>query len=82
MLGYVSPEEWFKVDVMGAFPNAFVDPKSRQELVSAYQDAMQNSAGSSIKVTWKKKSGGTVDTTVILVPVVFENHVFAPHFVS
>ncbi len=29
MLGYSSPEEWFKVDVNGFFPDAFVDPKSQ-----------------------------------------------------
>jgi PAS domain-containing protein len=82
LLGYSSPDEWFKVDVQGSFPNAFVDSKSQQALVTAYQNAMENMAGSTIKVTWKKKSGKTVDATVILVPVVYQGHTFALHFIS
>ncbi len=82
LLGYSSPEEWFKVDVQGAFPNAFVDPKSQQTLVTAYQNAMDNMEASTVKVTWKKKDGGTVDTTVILVPVAYQGHLFAVHFIS
>jgi len=82
LLGYADPEEWFKVDVHGAFPAAFVDNRSQHALVSAYQDAMEKMAGSAISVTWKKKSGGTVDTNVILVPVVYKNHLFALHFIS
>jgi hypothetical protein len=82
LLGYASPDEWFKKDVQGSFPDVFVDPKSQRALVTAYQNAMEKMVGSTIQVTWKKKSGGTVDTTVILVPVVYQNHVFALHFVS
>lgn len=82
LLGYTSPEEWFKVNVQGSFPDAFVDSKSQQTLVTAYQNAMEKMTGSTIKVTWKKKSGGTIDTTVILVPIVYQNHTFALHFVS
>ncbi len=82
LLGYASPDEWFKVDVEGAFPNAFVDGKSQQELVDAYQNAMDNMEAATIKVTWKKKDGGTVDTSVILVPVAYQGHLFALHFIS
>lgn len=81
LLGYSSPEEWFKVDVQGTFPAAFVDNKSQQTLVTAYQNAMEKMEGATMKVTWKKKSGGTVDTTVILVPVAFKGHLFALHFI-
>jgi len=38
--------------------------------------------GSTIDLTWKKKSGGTVDSTVILVPVAYDGHLFALHFLS
>ena len=82
LLGYASPDEWFNVNVQGSFPNAFVDPQSQQALVTAYQNAMEQMAGATIQVTWKKKSGGTIDTTVILVPVAYQGHVFALHFVS
>lgn len=82
LLGYSSPEEWFKVDVHGAFPDAFVDGKSQRILVTAYQKAMEQKTGSTIKVTWKTKSGGTVDTTVILVPIAYQGHLLALHFIS
>lgn len=82
LLGYSSPDEWFKVNVQGSFPSAFVDDKSQQTLVTAYQNAMEDMVATRVKVTWKKKSGGTVDTTVILVPISYKGHVFALHFVS
>mgnify|MGYP003393962465 CR=1 FL=1 len=82
LLGYKSPDEWFKVDVKGSFPNAFVADKSQRTLVTAYQNAMGKMVGSKIKVTWKKKSGRTIDTTVILVPIAYKGHMFALHFVS
>jgi len=81
LLGYASPDEWFKVDVKGAFPSVFVADKSQRALVDAYQKAMQNGVASKVKVTWKKKSGGTVDTEVMLVPIAYQDHVFALHFV-
>jgi hypothetical protein len=82
LLGYSSPEEWFKVNVNGSFPGVFVDSGSRETLVSAYQNAMEKMTGSTINVTWKKKSGGTVSTKVILVPVAYQNTLFALHYIS
>jgi hypothetical protein len=82
LLGYDSPADWEQVNVEGMFPKAFVDPKSQQTLVSAYQRAMEEMAASTVKVFWKKKSGGSVETTVVLVPVAYEGHLFALHFVS
>ncbi|TAN57643.1 PAS domain-containing protein [Patescibacteria group bacterium] len=82
LLGYSSPDEWFKVNVQGAFPAAFVDDGSQQTLVAAYQNAMEKMEGATIKVVWKKKSGGIINTTVILVPVAYRGHLFALHFIS
>jgi PAS domain-containing protein len=80
LLGYSSKEEW--AGVQEAFPVAFVKEESRHALVEAYQNAMEHMAGATIKVTWKKKSGDTVDTTVILVPIAYKGQVFALHFIS
>ncbi len=80
LLGYSSPEEWSKIKE--PFTKAFVDENSQETLVSAYQDAMENLAGSSINIEWKKKSGGKVKSKVILVPFPFNNHLFALHFIS
>jgi PAS domain-containing protein len=79
LLGYRSPGEWAKVE--DAFEE-FVDQSSQETLVAAYNKAMEKLIPSSIKVTWKKKSGGTVATSVMLVPIAFEDHLFALHFIS
>lgn len=82
LLGYDSPDEWSKVEAKGSFPGVFVADKSQEVLVTAYQNAMEKMVGSTINVTWKKKSGETVDTAVILVPIVYRGHVLALHFIS
>jgi PAS domain-containing protein len=79
LLGYHSPEEWARVE--DAF-EVFVDQDSQETLASAYHQAMEKLIPSSIKVTWKKKSGGTVDTKVVLVPIAYDDHLFALHFIS
>lgn len=80
LLGYDSPRAWAAVDE--PFPMVFVAAKSRRTLVSAYQDAIERFIGSTIDVTWQTKSGQTVDTQVILVPVAYEGHIFALHYIS
>lgn len=82
MLGYATAKEWSSVNVQESFPDAFVAQKSQQDLVDTYQNAMENGVGSTFDVTWKKKSGGSVDTTVILVPVMYQGHTLALHFIS
>lgn len=79
MLGYRSPEEWAKVE--DSF-DAFVDPGSMDTLASTYNRAMEKIIPGTIKVTWKKKSGGTVATSVTLVPIAYDDHLFALHFIS
>ena len=81
MLGYSSPDEWAKA-LVSPFPMVYVAEKSRETLAMTYRKAMEKLVGSSIKVTWMKKAGGTVDTSVILVPLTFNNHAIALHFIS
>jgi len=78
LLGYSTPREWAGVEEV----SDLVAEKSTKDLVSAYQDAMDRKIGSTIEVTWRTKFGGTVDTTVILVPVAYKEHLFALHFIS
>lgn len=80
LLGYNSPEEW--AAVKENFPEAFVSPKDRRTLVSTYQKAMNDLVGSTVSVIWRKKSGGEVPTTTILVPIVYGGHRMALHFIS
>ena len=79
-LGFGSAEEWAKVK--GSFPELFVEEKSQDALIGAYRDAMEKVVGSTSQITWKEKSGGTVDSTVILVPIAFQGHLFAMHFIT
>lgn len=80
LLGYGSADEWAAME--GSFPSLFVDDGSQDTLIGAFQKAMQSLAGSTIPVKWKKKSGGTADSTVILVPISYKGHLFALHFVA
>ena len=79
LLGYRSPEEWAKVEDP---IEATVERSSQETLVNAYNQAMKKFVPANIKVTWKKKSGGTVVTSVVMVPIPFDDHFFALHFVS
>ena len=80
LLEYTSPDELAKVKE--SFPPAFVADKSQHDLINAYQNAMEKMAASKLKVTWKTKSGKKVDTSVILVPIIYEGQAMALHFVS
>jgi hypothetical protein len=79
LLGYRSPEEWAKVEDP---LEATVERSSQETLVNAYNQAMEKFIPSNIKITWKKKSGGTVVTSVVLAPIAYDDHIFALHFVS
>lgn len=80
MLEYKSPFEW--ANNKNSFTDLFVADNSAKELVEAYAAAMQKMIGSHIKVTWKTKTGKSIKTEVILVPLAYEGHLFALHFVS
>jgi hypothetical protein len=78
LLGY-TPNEWAKIDDL---IERSVQPSSRAKLINAYHKAVEKMVGSKVPVTWKKKSGATVRTDVIIVPIEYKNQVFALHFVS
>ena len=79
MLGFKSPQEWAEApSVLGVS----VAEKSRETLETAYWDAMKKKTASTIQVTWMKKGGGTFDSTVVLVPMFFDGHLFSVHFVT
>ena len=78
LLGYSSPAEFAGID---SILEANVDKKSQQTVVTAYRDAMEKMVGSKIDVKIKN-SGSTVDTTIIMVPVAYQGHLFALHFIS
>ncbi len=82
LLGYSSADEWMSTETNGEFPSVFVDEKSHETLVDTYQKTMESMVASTVKITWKKKDSGTVETSVVFVPVVYQGHLVALHFVS
>jgi PAS domain S-box-containing protein len=80
LLGYKSVEELSAVKE--PFIEAFVMEKSQEILISAYRNAMEDKIGSDIEVTWKKKTGESVKTKVIMVPISYNGELLALHFIS
>jgi len=80
LLGYDSPHE--AVGIKEPFLDVFVDGMSQASLATAYRNAMERKVGSTIEVRWRKKAGGTVNADVMLVPIAYNGHIFALHFLS
>ena len=79
MLAFKSPQEW--AETQGVL-DVSVAEKSRETLMTAYWDAMKKKIASTTQITWMKKGGETFDSTVILVPMFFDGHLFSVHFVT
>ncbi|CAG0952332.1 hypothetical protein METP3_00288 [Methanosarcinales archaeon] len=80
LLGYKSVEEWSAVNK--PFTEAFVNDESQEILVTTYRNAMEDKIGSDIEVSWKKKTGESVRTKVIMVPISHNGELLALHFIS
>ena len=79
LLGYGSPEEWAKIE------NPLeenVAKESQDAVVSAYFDASERMIASQMDVKMKTTSGSVLEASVIVVPVAYQNHVFALYFIS
>ena len=79
MLGFKSPEEWAQKQ---GFLDVYVTEKSRETLSTAYWNAMEKKNASTIPMIWMKKDGAALESTMILVPMFFEGHMFSVHFVT
>ncbi len=79
MLGFKSPQEWAEKQ---GFLEVYVTEKSRETLSNAYWKAMEKKAASTISMTWMKKDGAAIESTMILVPIFFQGHMFSVHFVT
>jgi hypothetical protein len=79
MLGFKSPQEWASKQ---GFLEAYVAEKSRETLATAYWASVKKMTASTIQLTWLKKDGATIDSTLVLVPMFFQGHMFAVHFVT
>ena len=79
MQGFSSAEKWAKVDNP---LEVGVEEYSQDAIVSAYQNAMEKMIASKINVKLKKKTGVAFDASVIMVPVAYQGHLFALHYIS
>ena len=77
--GFNSPEEWAKVENP---LEVGVEKSSQATVVSAYRNAMEKLIASKISVKLKNKSGGTFDATIIMVPLSYQGHLFALHYIT
>ncbi len=80
MVGYKTPSLAHKTK--RTFLDLFVDEKSQRVLASAYMKAMENAKGSSIPIVWKNKNGKKKKANTILVPIPFQGHMIALHFIG
>lgn len=80
LLGYDSPRAWAKITK--PFADTFVAKTSQMDLVSAYQAAMEKMVASALPVTWRTKDNQEIDSTVIIIPTIYQGHKFALHFIS
>jgi hypothetical protein len=79
MEGFNSPEEWAKVENP---LEVGVEKSSQNAIVSAYKNAMEKLIASKIDVKLKKKNGAIFDASIIMVPLTYQGHLFALHYIS
>jgi hypothetical protein len=77
--GFSSTAEWAKVENP---LEVGVDKMSQEAVVLANRNAMEKLVASKIDVKLKKKDSSTFDASIIMVPVAYQGHMFALHFIS
>ena len=79
MLGYSSGVE-MKKNAKDSPLDAFIEVKSHKIVVNAFRNAVEKMAGATLSVTLKKKSGGKIAMIMIIIPISYNGHLFALHF--
>ncbi len=79
LLGYGSPEEWGRIEDPLA---AGVAEKSQRAMLGALQKVKDRKAGSAFRATLKRRNGKAVETDLIMVPMAYEGHIMAVHFIQ
>lgn len=79
LLGYKTAKGWAEADA----PLADIVEKDQQTVITAYENAMEKMTASSLEVRVKNiKTGKVVKTKIIMVPIAYNSHLFAMHFLS
>lgn len=78
-LGYSSPHEWSKTP---GFLEVFVaDEVSKNSFMNAYWSAINNMNASSVELTWRRKDGRKIKSTMVILPMVYEGNILSVHFI-
>ncbi len=79
LLGYNAAKEWADTEA----PLADVIEEDQEKVIAAYENASEKMLASSLDARFTNvKTGKTVKASVIMVPVAYDGHIFALHFIS
>ena len=79
LLGYKSAKEWADTEA----PLADVVEADQERVIAAYEDASERMLASSLDVRFTNiKTNKPVKARVIMVPIAYDGHIFALHFIS
>ncbi len=79
LLGYKSAKEWADTEA----PLADVVEADQEKVIAAYENASENLVASSLNVRFTNvKTDKPIKAKVIMVPIAYDGHIFALHFIS
>ncbi|HLB27771.1 MAG TPA: hypothetical protein VJK47_01020 [Dehalococcoidales bacterium] len=79
LLGYKSAKEWAAIEA----PLADVVEADQDKVIEAYGNATEKMLGSSLDIRFKNvKTGKAVKANMIMVPIAYDGHIFAMHFLN
>ena len=79
LLGYKSAKEWADTEA----PLADVVEEDQERVIAAYEDASEKMLATSLDIRLTNvKTGKPIKARVIMVPIAYDGHIFALHFIS
>ena len=79
LLGYKSAKEWAGTEA----PLADVVEADQDRVIAAYEDATEKMLASSLDIRLTNvKTGKPIKARVIMLPIAYDGHIFALHFIS
>lgn len=78
-LGYKSPHEWAQTP---GFLELFIDDEAgRNAFMTSYWSALKDMNASSVQLTWRRRDGSRVKSTMVILPMTYEGHILSVHFI-
>lgn len=78
MLGYKNTQDWMD----NPYPVDDVVKEDQSKAIKAYMTASEKLTATMLEGRWKTKKGKAFNTTVIMVPLVFQGETFVLHYIS